>query len=384
MNPTESRKPSPPSRRKLLKVGALCALGVAGMAVIPRSAAAQTAHKGLVKAHPSPWFTRMNGGRVRCDLCPRDCVLASGERGPCRVRENRRGRGYSLVFGNPSLLQIDPVERKPFFHVLPGTRALSVSTAGCNISCRFCEVWDMALVAPEEVYAFDVPPDDVVDHARAAGVRSISYAFGEPVVFFEYMRAVAERAHEAGLLNLLHTNGYIAKAPLLDLAPFLDSANVDLKAFDESFYRDVCGGELKPVLDTLVRLREAGVSLEITFPLIPTLNDDMDRIEAMCRWIVENLGAGTPLHFARFYPLHRLTNLPPTPVATLDRARDTARAAGLDFVYVARVTGHAGENTFCPACGAKVIERLGFVVEAVRMKGAGCAECGRSIPGRWS
>lgn len=372
------------SRRDFFKAGALCALGLGGGTMLPTRANAQAASKGLVKARPSPWFTAMGGRRVRCDLCPRACVLGPGERGPCRVRENRGGRGYSLVFGNPSLLQIDPVERKPFFHVLPGTRALSVSTAGCNMACRFCEVWDMALVAPEEVYAYDVPPEMVVEHARAAGARAVSFAFGEPVVFFEYMHAVAGRAREAGLLNLLHTNGYLSEAPLRALAPLLDAANVDLKAFDEAFYRDVCGGELKPVLDTLIRLREEGVALEITYPLIPSLNDDMGKIEAMCRWIAENLGAGTPLHFARFYPLHRLTNLPPTPVATLDRGRETARAAGLEFVYVARVTGHAGENTFCPGCGAKVIERLGFVVEAVRMKGSACAECGRTIAGRWS
>lgn len=373
-----------PNKRAALKAGALCALGFAGFAALAPRGTAQTATKGLVKARRSEWFTSLGGGRVRCDLCPRACELGRGERGPCRVRENRGGRGYSLVYGNPSLLQIDPVERKPFFHVLPGERALSVSTAGCNIECKFCEVWDMALVAPEEVYAYEVTPDEVVRHARGAGARAVSYAFGEPVIFFEYMEAIARKAREAGLLNLLHTNGYIAEAPLRSLCANLDAANVDLKAFDETFYREVCAGELAPVLRTLRRLREEDVAIEITYPVIPSLNDDMEQIRAMCRWIVEQLGADTPVHFARFYPLYKLANLPPTPVRTLDRARDTARREGLRFVYVARVTGHEGENTFCPGCGKTVIERLGFVIENVHIEKGKCARCGHPVPGRWT
>ena len=371
-------------KRRTLKAGALCALGLAGLAAFAPRAEGQTARKGLVKARRSEWFTSLGNGRVRCDLCPRACVLARGQRGPCRVRENRGGRGYSLVYGNPSLLQLDPVERKPFFHVLPGERALSVSTAGCNIECKFCEVWDMALVAPEEVYAYEVSPAEVVMHAREMGARAVSFAFGEPVVFFEYMESVARKAREAGLLNLLHTNGYIAEAPLRRLCRYLDAVNVDLKGFDEAFYREVCGGELGPVLRTLRRLRDEGVAVEVTYPLIPSLNDDMEEIDAMSRWLVENLGPGTPLHFARFYPLYKLANLPPTPVRTLDRARETAREAGLDYVYVARVTGHEGENTFCPDCGNTVVERLGFVVERVRLKAGKCARCGHPVPGRWS
>lgn len=382
-------------KRSFLAAGACgaCALGVAGLVAGGRGAGAQTtpdtgAHigrgrKGLIKTRRSPWFTSLENRRVRCDLCPRGCELAEGQRGRCRVRENRAGELYSLTFGNPALVQLDPVERKPFFHVLPGTRALSISTAGCNLACKFCEVWDMALVGPEEVYAYDLPPENVIEQAQEAGAHSISYAFGEPVVFYEYMDAVATQAREAGLLNLVHTAGTISDKPLRALCKTVDAVNVDLKSFNADFYRDVCDGRLEPVLNTLKVFREEGVHVEITHIVIPTLNDDRETARKMCAWIVDELGPDTPIHFARFYPLYKLANLPPTPVSTLDDLRRIARDQGLNFVYVARVTGHEGENTFCPACGEKVIRRMGFVVEDVNLNDGHCAECGAAIPGRW-
>lgn len=363
-----------------------CLGGVAGCR--PRRAPPEPpgptgAQKGLFRPVPSPWFRERGDGRLQCELCPHGCALAPGERGKCRVRENRAGVGYTLAYGNPALIQEDPIERKPFFHFMPGSRALSVATAGCNLNCHFCEVWDMALVGPESVHAYDMPPEAVVAHAQASNVRCISYAFGEPVAFFEYMLAVAERAREAGLRNVLQTAGYIQPKPLRRLRGKLDAANVDLKGFDPAFYRQVVGGELEPVLHTLQWLAKEGVHLEITNIVIPTLNDDMGKIRAMCRWILTELGADVPLHFARFYPLYRLADLPRTPVATLDRARDTALDVGLRFVYVGRVTGHESENTFCPACGEPVIKRVGFVVEAIHMQDGKCATCGTTIPGRW-
>ncbi len=374
------------TKREFLKAGVCgaCAFGLAGYLGTTRTARGQVAEKGFIRARRSPWFTALENNRIRCDLCPRRCQLAPGHRGPCRVRENRGGQGYSLVYGNPCLIQMDPVERKPFFHVLPGTRALSVSTAGCNIECKFCEVWDMALVGPEDVHAYDVPPDMVVAHEQEAHARSISYAFGEPVIFYEYMDSIATRAKEAGLLNLLHTNGYISAEPLHALCDRLDAVNVDLKGFDPAFYRDVCDGELEPVLDTLRRLKAEGVPIEITNIIIPTLNDDLNMIREMCRWIVGELGPDVPVHFARFYPLYKLANLPSTPVRTLDRAREAAMEEGLRYVYVARVTGHEGENTFCPGCRKPVIERMGFVVEEIHLNDGQCAHCGTVISGRWS
>jgi len=390
--PEKSKPDNGFSRREFLKagvggVGALCLAGVfsctqerSGQKML----SSQTAQKGFVRPMRSPWFSQIDNARVRCELCPKRCELAEGERATCRVRVNRDGVGYTLAYGNPALIQEDPVERKPFFHVMPGSRTLSIATAGCNLECKFCETWDIALVAPEELHAYDMPPEAVVAHARATKVRSISYAFSEPVVFYEYMAAVATLAKEVGLLNLIHTAGYIQPEPLKELSGKLDAANVDLKSFDPVFYREVVGGELEPVLATLKLLRDTGVHIEITNLVIPTLNDDMGKIGQMCQWIVNELGTGVPVHFARFYPLYKLSNLPQTPVSTLDKARHIALDAGLKFVYVARVTGHEGENTFCPGCGETVIKRVGFVIDEIHLKNGKCKHCGSDIPGVWT
>jgi len=331
----------------------------------------------------SPWFKELDNDKVQCQLCPHQCILEQGQRSPCRVRKNIDGQGYTLAFGNPALIQEDPVERKPFFHVLPGSRALSVSTAGCNLNCSFCEVWDMALVRPEEIHSYKMSPEEVIDHARSAGLDALSYAFGEPVAFYEYMHCMAGLAREAGMINLVHTAGYINQAPLRELCEIIDAANVDLKGFDPDFYRDYVGGDIEAVLETLKLMKKYGIHVEVTSIVIPTLNDKPEKIREMCAWIINELGEDTPLHFSRFYPLYRLSGLPRTPVSTLDMARETAMEAGLKYVYVAKVGGHEGENTFCPGCGAKVISRLGFIVEQVEMTDGRCRSCGHFIPGIW-
>lgn len=373
------------TKRDFLKlgVGGGCAFCLARLLGAGKTAHAQTAEKGLIRTIKSPWFSKQDNGGIRCELCPVHCRIAPDDRGKCQVRENRDGECFSLVYGNPSLVQLDPIERKPFFHVLPGTRSLSVSTAGCNIECKFCEVWDMALVAPEEVHAYDMPPETIIEQALSVQARSISYTFGEPVVFYEYMAAIGARAKEEGLLSVMHSNGYINPEPLAALCECLDAVNIDFKSFEPAFYRDVCDGELAPVLDSLKQFKRAGLHIELTNLVIPTLNDNMDRIADMCRWIKAELGAGTPIHFARFYPLYKLANLPPTPVATLDEARATAHDAGLEYVYIANVTGHEGENTRCPGCGSTIIKRMGFVIEEMHIKEGACVHCARSIPGIW-
>ncbi len=374
------------AKRHLLKtgVGCLCALSLAGWPGGNAFAKAGNPGVGLVRPRPGTWFTKAANNRVQCELCPWQCVLSRGQTARCRVRQNRNGVGHTLAYANPVLVQEDPIERLPFFHVLPGTRTLSISTAGCNLACKFCEVWDMALVDPDEVHAYDMPPDTVIDHAKAARLACVSYAFGEPVVFYEYMRDTAERAKAEGLKNLLHTAAFIEPKPLRELSRCIDAANVDLKSFEPAFYRDICGGELEPVLDSLVLLREAGVHLEITNLLIPTLNDDPRMIREMCSWIRDHLGPDVPVHFSRFYPLYQLANLPQTPVSTLDRARETALEAGLNYVYVARVPGHVGEDTYCPGCGDRLIERIGFIVAENRLVDGHCPGCGEPIPGLWN
>lgn len=380
------------SRRELLKAGAggFCALCLTGAAVScgidPREKEEpepEDSKLGYVRPEPSPWYSSLENMRVRCELCPKLCELDAGERALCRVRENKEGTLYTLAYGNPALIQEDNVERKPFFHVLPGSRALSVSTAGCNLECKFCEVWDMALEYPEEVRAYDMPPEKVVEYALDAELPAVSYAFGEPVIFYEYMEETARLAKEKGLLNLVHTAGYIRREPLEAIADKLDAVNFDLKGFDADFYREVVGGELDTVLETLKLFKEKGLHIEITNIVIPTLNDDREEISAMCQWIAEEIGRDTPLHFARFYPLYKLSDLPRTSVSKLDEAKEAALEAGLDYVYVSRVTGHEGENTFCPGCKEMIIDRVGFVVEEMHIEDGKCSFCGQEIPGRW-
>lgn len=374
------------TRRAFIKSGlsGACALCVAGILGFPRAAGAYIPQKGFVNPIQSNWFSLLSNSDIQCELCPKQCLISPGKRGRCGVRENRNGKGYTLAYGNPVLVQMDPVERKPFFHVMPGTRALSVSTAGCPLECSFCEVWDMALVAPEDVYAYDLSPEKIVAQAKAAGAHSISYAFGEPVAFYEYMTDIARIAKKEGLLNLMHTSGYILPEPLKAITEMLDAVNIDLKGFDPEFYRKMVGGEIETVKDTLKILIKEGVHVEITNLIIPTVNDDMDQLKEMCMWIKNELGADVPIHFGRFYPLYKLANLPPTPVSTLDRARSTALETGLKYVYVARVTGHEGENTFCAECKEKIITRMGFVIEEMHIENGKCAYCSSPVAGRWT
>ena len=340
--------------------------------------------RGFTGTKRSPWFTALDGGSVRCELCPRRCVVNPGGRGFCRVRENRGGVYYSLVWGNPCAAHLDPIEKKPLFHVLPSTRSYSVATAGCNLQCKFCQNWEISQAAPEDLLNHDMPPEAIVAQALQSGARSIAYTYVEPTVFYEYMTDVARLARKQGLRNVCHSNAFINPEPLKELCGLLDAANFDLKGFSEEYYRDMCSGQLAPVLDTLKTCRREGVHLELTNLVVPTRNDDETAIRAMCRWIKEELGADTPLHFSRFYPLYKLRNLPPTPVSTLERARAIARAEGLRYVYIGNVPGHEAEHTFCPACGKLVIQRTGYMVGEVRLKGGACASCGHPIPGIWS
>lgn len=395
------KQPSP-ARRRVLKIGlaaGACAAGIGGGALgflaATRSDTGETARPEAGGAaaesetaaggvRRSPWFRDAGEGELECTLCPHGCRISPGQRGICRVRMNRDGVGHTLVYGTPALVQIDPVERKPYFHVIPGRRALSISTAGCPLHCTFCEVWDMALVGPEEVQTYDLPPERIVEHARDNDVRAVSYAFGEPVAFFEYVYDTATLAKEAGMMNLVHTSGYISAEPLAALIDKLDAVNLDLKSIDAEFYRRRCGGELRVVQETARLLKRSQVHIEVTNLVIPTLNDSDASIRGLARWIADELGPDTPLHLARFYPLYKLRNLPPTPVSTLEHAREIARDAGVRYVYIARVDGHEAEDTYCPSCGEIVIDRLGFMIETMRLEDGRCPGCGTAIPGLWA
>ena len=320
---------------------------------------------------------------IECHLCPLRCVIEPGERGTCGVREHRDGRLVSLVYGRPVALNNDPIEKKPLFHVYPGSRAFSIATAGCNIACKFCQNWDISQKRPEAIPARFISPDAIARLALQQKARSVAYTYSEPTIFFEYMLDCAKAATAAGLANVVVSNGFIEAAPLKQLAPHLTAMKVDLKAFSQRFYGNTCKGELQPVLNTLKRLRDLGVWLEIVVLIIPTLNDDMDEIKRMAAWIATELSPDVPLFFTRFHPAYKIRHLPPTPAATIQRAGATARAEGLHFVYAGNMPGARGENTLCPGCQAPVIERYGHIVRAQQMKKGACAACGQAIPGVW-
>jgi pyruvate formate lyase activating enzyme len=371
-------------RRGFLRVCGLSALAAGTLAPVPARAERIRGGRGLIGRLESPYYQKLPGNDVRCTLCPNNCRVTEGQRGQCRVRENLGGKYYTRVYGNPCAVHVDPVEKKPFFHVLPGTPSFSIATAGCNFSCKFCQNWEISQNVPEKTLNFHLPPAEVVRLARKYQCPSICSTYVEPTIFFEYMYHVGRLTRRPGLLNLCHSNGYINEKPLRDLAPYLDAACIDLKGFSPEFYRQMTGGELKPVLDTLARLRKLGKHVEIVNLVIPTLNDDQRLIGRMCRWILEHLGPDTPVHFSRFYPQYKLRNLPPTPVATLEKICRLARKTGLRYVYLGNVPGHQLESTFCPKCRRRVIHRVGYAIREIKLDRGKCAFCGQPIAGIWS
>jgi len=335
-------------------------------------------------AREASWYKKLDRQRVECQLCPQACKVADMERGTCGVRENRGGTYYTLVHSLACSLHADPIEKKPFFHVLPGELALSFATAGCNVECKFCQNWEISQFRPEQVQSYWLPPESLVEMAKRSGTKLTAATYSEPVVYWEYVRDVATAARAAGLRPTIVSNGFIQERPLRDVLPLLDAVKVDLKAFTEDFYQEQVRGKLEPVLKTLEIIRGAGVWLEIVVLLVPTLNDSEDEVRRMAAWVKEHLGPEVPLHFTRFHPTYRLTNLPPTPVDTLERAWRAATAEGLRFVYLGNVPGHAAESTHCPGCGEVVIRRMGFRILDNLLKDGHCPKCQRAIPGVWA
>jgi pyruvate formate lyase activating enzyme len=339
---------------------------------------------GFIRAHPAAFYRPLPDGLIQCQLCPHNCEVLDGDRGECGVRENRQGQYYTLAYGNPCAIHLDPVETKPFFHLLPGSGSFSIATAGCNLHCKFCQNWEISQARPDKTLNFDLPPEMVVAGARQTACPSIAHTYVEPIIFYEYMVEVGRLAKKAGILNTCHSAGYINPEPLEKLTEVLDAACIDLKSFSEAYYRDVCEGGLAPVLAALKQLKRRKVHTEIVTLIVPGKNDDMREVAAMCAWIKAELGPDTPLHFSRFTPLYKLRSLPPTPVPTLERACETARKAGLNFVYLGNVPGHPFESTSCPKCGSLLIARLGFTSTIHGLKDGRCAKCGRPVPGIWS
>ncbi len=333
--------------------------------------------------HEASYYVKLDDGQVNCVLCPRRCIISEGRRGFCGVRENKKGRLCSLVYGKPCSLHIDPIEKKPLFHFLPGSGAFSIATVGCNLRCKFCQNWQISQARPEDVEAVSLSPEEVVEKVKLSGSPVIAYTYTEPTIYYEYMFDIARLAKKAGIKNVMHSAGYISEEPLRNLCPYLDAANIDLKGFNNKFYSELTLGSVDDVLRTLKILREEGVWLEITVLLLPGLNDDPEEIRKMCEWIKDNLGPQTPVHFSRFWPIYKLVNLSPTPIETLEMARSAALKAGLKYVYIGNVAAEEAQNTYCPHCGKMVIERSGYVVKAMNIEEGRCKFCGGKIEGVW-
>lgn len=330
------------------------------------------------------YYQKLPGKLVQCKLCPRECVVPPGDRGYCRVRENRGGTYYSLVHSRVVAAHIDPVEKKPFFHFLPGSLALSVATAGCNVNCKFCQNWEISQARPEELRSIKLPPRELAARAKENGCPLLAYTYSEPTVFNEYVVDAAEAGHAVGLRSVVVSNGFIQQEPLKKLCQSVDAIKTDVKAFSEKYYREVVRGELKPVLDTLATVRKHGRWSEIVYLVVPTLNDSDAEFRDLARWIKSELGPDMPIHFTRFHPLYLLKNLPPTPVETLERAKAVADAEGLQYVYIGNVPGHPGENTYCPKCRRLLIERAGFTIRQLHVRKGQCEYCHQAIPGVWA
>jgi len=320
---------------------------------------------------------------LQCHLCPRECRLQEGQRGDCRVRINLDGELQSLVYGNPCSVHVDPIEKKPLFHVLPTSQAFSIATAGCNLHCKFCQNWQISQRPPEETHNLDLPPDAVVASALRYNCRSIAYTYSEPIVFYEYTYDTSKLAKAQGLLNVLVTAGYIQEKPLRDLCPYIDAANVDLKGITEKYYRKMCRATLKPVQEAIKTMVAEGVFVELTNLVVPTWNDRKEDFVPLCRWIVDNLGPDIPIHFSRFWPQHQLKNLPPTPLESLDLAWEIAQQEGLHYAYVGNVPAHKGNNTYCHHCGQMLIKRAGYEILENNFVNGKCPTCGTHIPGIW-
>ncbi len=328
------------------------------------------------------FYEREREGKVRCGLCRFCCLIGDGARGICAVRENRGGTLYSLVYGCVCAESVDPIEKKPLFHVMPGSRSYSIATLGCNFRCHHCQNYSISQVVRDApVRGREVSPQEIVQRALDNSCSSISYTYTEPTIFFEFAYDTARLAREAGLKNIFVTNGYISREALATIAPFLDAANIDLKGFSEGFYRDIVHASLSELLDSIVEYRKQGIWIELTTLIIPGLNDSDAELLGIAEFIAANLGVNTPWHVSAFHPTYKLTDRPGTPVETLRKARQIGIAAGLRYVYEGNRPGEGGENTYCPGCSLPLIKRYGFRISSNKVLNGSCPECGDAIAG---
>lgn len=377
-------------RRAFLQAASLPCLAACGGALVglplatPLLAMPPAAEDDSQFIREAKFYEKLPYKKTKCKLCPRECVIDDQERGYCGVRENRGGTYYTLVHSRVVTAHIDPIEKKPFFHFMPGAVAFSLATAGCNVNCKMCQNWDISQVRPEQVRATYAPPDRVAALARQNSCPVIAYTYSEPVIFLEYVLDCASAARAAGVRSAVVSGGYIQADPLKKLCAQVDAIKIDLKAYTEKFYKEVVNGELKPVLEAILTIHKAGVWNELVYLVVPTLNDGDAEFQGLARWVKSEVGPDVPLHFSRFHPEYLLKNLPPTPIETLERAKAIADAEGLHYVYIGNVPGHPAESTYCPHCRKKVVDRTGYTIAGVYLHKGKCQFCQTPIPGVWT
>ncbi len=316
---------------------------------------------------------------VRCRLCPHNCIIREGKRGVCKVRENRNGKLYTLVYASCSSANVDPIEKKPLFHFYPGSLVYSLSTVGCNLKCLHCQNYAISQITPEEAFLIELPPEKAVGEALKTS-DGIAFTYNEPTIWWEYAYDTSKLAKKHGLYTVFVTNGYINEEPLKEIAPYLDAANVDIKSMDDEFYRRITRARLQPVLQAAKLYKELGIHLEMTYLIIPTKNDAEWQIKKFIEWVLNEFGDEQVVHFTAFYPTYKMMHIPPTPLKTLVKAYEMAKQHGLKYVYLGNVPHGEYENTYCPKCGNLLIERHGFHARIVGLKNGKCSKCGAKIP----
>ncbi|EMR74650.1 pyruvate-formate lyase-activating enzyme [Thermoplasmatales archaeon SCGC AB-540-F20] len=326
------------------------------------------------------FWESIGNNKVQCFLCPHNCKINVDERGVCGVRKNEDGKLYSLIYSSCSSVAEDPIEKKPLYHFYPGSTALSLGSVGCNFRCDHCQNYGISRAPPEDISLNEISPQAAVDLAKKHGCRGIAWTYNEPTIWHEYTFDSAKLAKEADLYTVYVTNGYINEEPLKEISPYLDAMNIDVKAFHEDFYKKICKARLEPVLNTCEIAKNLGIHIEVTYLVISGINDSLDEIRKFCGWVIEKLGADTPVHFSRFHPDYKMTDVPATPIDTLLKIYDISKDVGILFPYIGNVPHGKYENTICPACGNRIVERHGFTANMIGLKNGRCKQCGTSIP----